>query len=84
MALLQGGVSTVVCVLQEIEKSTLFGERGENVSKMLKNRILLLSVSTLLLPIGTKGNIKASWRYHFCKTLKATNFTKFFNTNPCY
>ena len=42
----------MVCAVEEIEKSTLFlGEGGENVTKTLKNRILLPSVSTLLSPI---------------------------------
>lgn len=49
-------VGAVVCVVQEIEKSTLLGGRRGgggvgNVSKMFENPILLPSVSTLLSPI---------------------------------
>jgi len=45
-------VGFVICTVLEIEKSTQFGEWGRgkeegagNVSKMLKNRVLLQSVS---------------------------------------
>ena len=41
----------MVCAVEEIENSTLFGGTGEIVSKTLENRILLPSVSTLLSPI---------------------------------
>ena len=48
----------MVCVVEEIEKSTLFGGGGGgegreegNVCKTLEYRILQPSVSTLLLPI---------------------------------
>ena len=35
-------VGAVICAVEEIDKSTLFGrERGENVTKTLENRILL-------------------------------------------
>ena len=41
----------VACAVEEIEKSTLFLGNGGYVTKTLKNRILLPSVSTLLSPI---------------------------------
>ena len=43
----------MVCAVEQIEKSTFFFSegRGENVTKMLQNPILLPSVSTLLSPI---------------------------------
>ena len=41
----------MVCAVEEIEKSAFLEGERENVTKMLKNSILLLSVSTLLSPI---------------------------------
>ena len=40
-------VAAVLCAVEEMAKSTLLGGGGD-VSKALKNQILLLSVSTLL------------------------------------
>ena len=51
-------VGAVVCAVKEIEKSTLFWGKGGNVTKMLKNSILLQSVSTLLSPIVALKNIR--------------------------
>ena len=41
----------MVSAVEELEKSTLSGEKGGNVSKALENRILLPRVSTLLSPL---------------------------------
>ena len=49
---IQSCVGVVVCAVEEIKKNQhCFWGKGENVIKMLKNSILLLSVSTLLSPI---------------------------------
>ena len=54
-------VIAVVCVVKEIENSTFFRGKGGNVAKMLKNQILLRSVSTLLLPIVACNGGSCEW-----------------------
>ena len=66
----------VVCAVEEIEKSKLFGgEKGEggregrgNVSKTLENRVSLLSVSTLLSPIVRNSKLVFAQLSNRCST----------------